>query len=515
MAKKLALSSCTKEATADGIEVGLSGGNAVDALVAGAFSLIVSNPLMCSIAGGGFVTVRTPDGHVETIDFFDCMPGKGLPEDYISTKASYELAYVDFGFDVNIVKGHATIGVPGTVKGIELLLNRHGSMPMKEVLKPAIKRAKEGVYANDTIAGWLACSSEKVQWHTPYSKHVLSTDEGEIIPAGYLFKQPDLAQTLESIAEYGSDVIYKGDIAQLIAKEMSENGGLITLEDLAAYEAVIREPLHYKYGHKDLFTNPPPSVGGASLVAMLKLLSNYDLASISTPRRIAIMGNVMRLALHDRFTKYNDPATNAETAKTLLGDDYINECLTKLQSSANTTHISAVDADGLAVSLTMSMGYGSGVAIPGTGIFCDNTLGEIELNPKGFLKANPGTRLISGMTPSVIIDKELDSVMALGTPGATRIPSCLLQVIINMNDFDMSLEDALKAPRIHAEGTKFNVEPYLEPDPSLLKPDVELVKFDKPSMYFGGAQCARIERGENPEAAADPRRTGRGQVIDN
>lgn len=512
-AKQYAIASCTREATSVGIEIAASGGNAVDAAVGVAFDLLVSNILMCSISGGGFATVRTPDGNVETIDFFDCMPGKGLNPDYFQKYANPQKVFLPYGVGVEVMIGHATVGVPGTIKGLELLLKRHGTMPLKEVIAPAVEHARRGTKLSNTISSWLKISSEKVHWYTRYCKKILSTPAGAIPDAGYIVKQNDLANTLELIANYGSDVVYKGEIADAIIQEMKQGGGLITFQDLSTYEAIVREPLKTRYRNKNIFTNPPPSVGGATLVELLHIISHIELSDKHTAKSVTEVGKAMRIALHDKFTKYIDPATNEEVSKELLSPEYALACYKKIVPSANTTHLSCIDDTGCGVGITMSMGYGSGVAVPGTGILMDNVLGEMELNPKGYLKASPGERLISGMSPSVMYDEDTSDLVVLGTPGASRIAPCLAQIIMNLTDYKMDLLSALAAPRFHFEDHKFAIEPGVEVDRSQLNSDTEVVEFENLNMYFGGSQCVRFKKGKLPEAATDPRRSGSAQTL--
>ena len=511
--KQYAIASCTREATSVGIEIAASGGNAVDAAVGVACDLLVSNILMSSIGGGGFATVRTPDGQVETIDFFDAMPGKGLNPDYFQRYANPQKAKLPYGVGIEVMVGHSTIGVPGTMKGLELLLKRHGTMSLNEVVQPAVEHARRGTKISNTISYWLGLSSEKVHWYTRACKRILSTPAGDKLPPGYLLKQPDLANSLELIGKYGSDVVYKGLIADAIVQEMKNGGGLITFEDLSTYEAIVRTPLFTTYRGRKIWTNPPPSVGGATLVELLNILSHLELADKHTPQTATLTGKAINHALFDKYTRYVDVNTNEEVSKELLSPEYAHECYKKLEPCPNTTHLSCVDDTGCAVGITMSMGYGSGVAIPGTGIIMDNSCGEIELNPKGFLKAAPGERLMSGMTPTIMYDDELGDLVVLGTPGATRIAPTIGQILLNIIDFKMDLLTAISAPRFHYESGKFSYEPGIKIDESMLADNVIINPFDDLDMYFGGAQSARFTKGKLPEAATDRRRSGSAQTL--
>lgn len=511
--QQYAIASCTREATSVGVEIAASGGNAVDAAVGVAFDLLVSNVLMCSLGGGGFATVKTPDGNVETIDFFDVMPGKGLDIDYIRKYANHKTVRLDIGVGVDVMIGHATTGVPGTAKGLELLLKRHGTMPLKEIIHFAVNHARNGTKVSETVAQCLKVSGPKIHWSNSYGKKILSTPSGDLPDVGSLLIQEDLADTLELIGEYGSDVIYKGYIAEAIAEEMKQGGGLITMEDLASYEAVIREPLTTRYRSRKIWTNPPPSVGGSTLVQLLNIISNHTFKDKLSPQDVALLGKAQRLALHNKYNRYLDPKSNEEVSKELLSIEYALQAYKKIAPSPNTTHLSCLDDAGCAVGITMSMGYDSAAPIPGTGIFMDNCLGEIELNPKGFLKSLPGERLISGMSPTIIYDESSQNLAVIGTPGASRISTCLMQIIINLVDLKMDLLSALTSPRFHYEDNKFAIEPGLKVDETLIDENTEICYFDDIDLYFGGSQCVRLRKGQLPEAATDPRRSGSAQTL--
>ncbi|MEW5821384.1 MAG: gamma-glutamyltransferase [Cyanobacteriota bacterium] len=510
--KQYAIASCTREATSIGIEIASSGGNAADVAVGAAFGLIVSNVLMCSLGGGGFATIRTPDGHVETIDFFDVMPGKGLNLEYIKKYVNVQKVHLDQGVGLEAMCGHATVGVPGTAKGLELILNRYGTMPLKEIIQPSIDFAKKGTKISETIRHCID-ASQKIHFRTSYGKKLLATPDGGIPEAGSILKQEDLANTLELIKHYGSDVIYKGHVAEAIVDEMQQNGGLITHKDLLTYEAIIRKPLKTSYKGKIIWTNPPPSVGGATLIELLNIVSHFKFDKNMTSKDIALLGKAQNLALKDKVTKYLDVETNEEVTKELLSSEYAAKCYKQILPSPNTTHLSAIDATGCAIGITMSMGYDSGAPIPKTGILMNNTLGEMELNPKGFLCATPGSRLTSGMAPSIMFDENKFDIVVLGSPGASRISTCLMQIILNITDFKMDLLTALSAPRFHYEGNTFAIEPGIDVDRSLLSKETTIWKFNELDMYFGGSQCVRFEKGKLPEAATDLRRSGSAQTL--
>src|ERR671914_424575 len=387
-----------------------AGGNAVDAAVAAAAAVGVTEPLMSSIGGGGFALVRDPAGGAELIDYYDAMPGKGLPASAFGAGGSPQTIILKYGAGVRSIVGGASSAVPGSLRGWEKLLARHGLLGMKEALAPAVRFAREGFRLCRTSALWFG--------------------------------------------------VAEGGLARTISSYMLKMGGIITEEDLAEYEAVIREPMSVRYGAGAMHTNGPPSAGGPTLAQMLQVVSAYDLANLAEAEYVRVMAGAMKLALEDRETAYLDGSENRRVAERLTGEEYAAEQRRRIFSafgSPHTTHLACVDSEGLAVSITASMGYGSGLVVPGTGIPMNNTLGEPELNPRGFHALAPGERLISNMSPTVVSSEE-GGVIALGTPGASRIPTAILQTVVNVLDFGMPLENAVLAPRFHAEGGLFAYE---------------------------------------------------------
>jgi gamma-glutamyltranspeptidase/glutathione hydrolase len=289
---------------------------------------------------------------------------------------------------------------------------------------------------------------------------------------------------------------------------MLQMGGIITEKDLREYEVVVREPMSVVYRQGEMYTNGPPSAGGSTLAQMLKVVAGYDLASIPAEEFAEVMAGAMRYALADRMTEYGDAGKNASVAERLTSDEYVarqRERIYEAFGSPHTTHLSCVDDEGLAVSITASMGYGSGIVVPSTGIPMNNTLGEPELNPTGFHALEPGQRLVSNMSPTIVSSEE-GGLISLGSPGASRIPTAILQTIVNVIDFGMPMEAAVLAPRFHAEGNLFAYEagaPKVRGDAS-----TEVLAYDEPSMFFGGVNAVRRTPEGLFQASADPRRSG-------
>ncbi len=506
---KVAIASCTPHATEAAAKVASLGGNAFDAAIAGAFDLMVSNVLMCSIGGGGFATIKVPGKEPVVFDFFDVMPGIGLDKSEFGK--NMKSVSVPYGIGINVISGYSSIGVPGTSKGLELVAKKFGNLKMKDILEPAIHDARAGVPLNGTIAYWISLSAEKIHWFTEYSKSLLSTEDGQIPHEGYLMKNPDLADTFEIIALEGTDIIYKGEIGRKISDFIRAGGGLVTVEDLENYQVIERKPLVTKYGNYNVYTNPPPSVGGLTLIQMLKAISYLNFKEYN-PDTAARIGRIIYTALNDRYSLFRQGNRNFNDLYNLVEDDYVLEKYADIIPCPNTTQISCVDDLGNSCSITMSMGYGSGVAVPGTGICFGNILGELELNPFGFHALDPGMRLVSGMAPTICVDEKNNELLAIGTPGASRIASAIMQTIINMSDLNLPIDAALRMPRIHWEDGKLVVESKMEIDKSQIPDDWEIVKFDGLDMYFGGVQCAILNKGKLT-AESDPRRSGKSKVV--
>jgi len=487
-------------------ETYLTGGNAADAAVAAAAAVAVTEPLLSSIGGGGFALVRDPSGGAELIDYYDAMPGMGLPASAFGAGGSPQTVILKYGAGVRSIVGGASSAVPGSLRGWEKLLSRHGRMSLRETLAPAIRLARGGFELCRTAALWFGVAEEVLRLTDETRKHFYKGER--VYREGEEMRFPELADTLEAIGSGGAGLFYEGELARTISAYMLEMGGIITEEDLASYEAIVREPMSVTYGAGAMYTNGPPSAGGPTLAQMLKVVSAYELATMPEAEYVRVMTGAMKLALRDRETAYLDVEENGRVAERLTGEEYAAEQRRRIFStfgSPHTTHLSCVDGEGLAVSITASMGYGSGLVVPTTGIPMNNTLGEPELNPRGFHALAPGERLISNMSPTVVSARE-GGVIALGSPGASRIPTAILQTVINVLDFGMTLEGAVLAPRFHAEDDLFAYEAGAR---TANLDDYECVlTYEAPNMFFGGVNAVRRTPDGRFEAAADPRRSG-------
>jgi gamma-glutamyltranspeptidase/glutathione hydrolase len=503
LTQTFAASAGTPYAAEAAAEAYRAGGNAADAAVAAAAAVGVTEPLLSSVGGGGFALVSDPNGEAELIDFYDAMPGKGLPSSAFGAGGNPQTIVLKYGAGVNSTVGGASVAVPGALRGWEALLSRHGRLTLGQTLAPAIRLAREGFRLCKTSAMWFQVAEEVLKLTEETRKNFFTGDR--VYLDGEEMRFPELADTLEAIGDDGADLFYSGDLARRLSGYILEMGGIITERDLAEYEAVIRKPLAVTYRPGVVYTNGAPSAGGPTLAQMLRIVSGYDPASMPEADYVRMMSGAMRFALHDREIAYVDGAENEIVAQRLTSEEYAREQRRRIFGSPHTTHVSCVDAEGYVVSITATMGYGSGLVIPGTGIPMNNTLGEPELNPKGFHSIEPGERLISSMSPTIFSSEE-GGLIALGSPGASRIPTAILQTLVNVLDFGMPLEAAVLAPRFHAEGNLFAYEAGAPKDD--LDRYEQVLVYEEPSMYFGGVNAVRRTPEGSFEAAADPRRSG-------
>jgi gamma-glutamyltranspeptidase / glutathione hydrolase len=500
--RTFAASAGTPYAAEAAAEVYRAGGNAADGAIAAAAAVSVTEPLLSSIGGGGFALVRDPNGDAEVIDYYDAMPGKGLPASAFGAGGSPQTIVLKYGAGVNSTVGGASVAVPGALRGWEALLERHGRLTLAQDLAPAIRLAREGFRLCKTSAMWFQVAEEVLRLTEETQRTFFVGDR--VYLEGEEMRFPDLAETLEAIGEDGIELFYEGELGRRLSSYILEMGGIITQRDLAEYEAVIRRPLAVAYGKGIVYTNGAPSAGGPTLAQMLRIVSGYDLAALSADDYARVVAGAMRFALHDREIAYVDGAENEIVAQRLTSEEYAREQRRRIFGPPHTTQVSCVDAEGYVVSITATMGYGSGLVIPGTGIAMNNTLGEPELNPRGFHSLTPGERLISSMSPTIY--SEDGGLIALGSPGASRIPTAILQTLVNVLDLGVSLETAVLAPRFHAEGGLFAYEAGARIDD--LDRYEQVLIYEEPSMYFGGVNAVRRTPEGLFEAAADPRRSG-------
>ena len=477
------------------------GGNAVDAAIAAAVTSMSTEPGIVSLAGGAFVTVWPPSGPPVVLDGNVGMPGRGVPREAFG--AGVREVVTDYGGGVTMHAGHGSVAVPGAVSACEAAVTRFGSRPWEAVVAPAAAACREGYPIGGAAARYLGFVADGLFGHDDGARRLTRREDGSPFVAGDLARNPQLAEVLDAVGREGAALLLTGDLGRALAAEMAANGGLVTEADLTAYEVVERSPVRRTVGGWDVAINPPPSVGGPMLAVMLGELQRAHDYSWDDVLRIQRAVLAYRLTVHDVSRDLDADGHALLAAVERHG-------LAGLPTSASTAHISAVDSDGLACAVTMSSGYGSGVTVPGTGILLNNALGEPELNRLGLHALAPGTRLASNMAPTVARAAD-GRVLAVGSPGADRITTALMQVLGQLCLHGADLDTAIAAPRVHVRFDG-DGEPVVEHEAS---PEIEEavraaglrgLDHGELSMYFGGVGAAHLGADGELRAAGDPRR---------
>ncbi len=445
------------------------GGNAVDAAVATAFALAVTHPTAGNIGGGGFLVFRAGNGDAIAYDFRERAPAAATPDMWLDEDGEYS-------FEIHHLS-HKAVGVPGTVAGLRLAWEEQGSMPWERLVRPAVELARDGFVVSHGLAASLARVLDRMSRY-PASVAQFSKD-GTPYEAGEVLRQPDLAASLERILEDGADGFYTGRTAELLVQEMESGGGLITMEDLANYRAVAREPIRGDYRGHGILSMPPPSSGGVAMVQMLNILEGFDLAGngFGSAINMHLMAESMRRAYSDRALHLGDPDFNpAIPIERLTSRAYADELRLTIAEdqasvssptsfewtteSSETTHFSVVDRERNAVSLTYTLefGYGSGIVVPGAGFLLNNEMGDFNgapglTNERGLIGTDPnlaegGKRMLSSMSPT-IVTRDGELFMVTGTPGGRTIINTVMQTILNVVDHGMNAQEAVDAGRMH------------------------------------------------------------------
>ena len=511
-------------ATEVGYEILKKGGNAVDASVAVGFALAVTLPRAGNLGGGGFILIYDKDtDKISSIDYRSAAPKNATSDMYV---------------DGDSVKrfGHLVNAVPGSVAGLLKAHEDFGSLPLRTLLQPAIDLAKDGFEVTYDLNYVLEWGKESMLANqASRDKFYSSTQEPLKVKSN--FKQPELAKTLFKISKQGSEIFYKGEIAEWISKESLSNGGLITLDDMASYEAKYREPIEIDYRGYRIVSMGPAASGGLVLLQTLNILENFNLkeAGHNSAETVHLLSEAMQRAFADRAVFHGDPDYYAVPVEKSLSKEYAKERaqtigdlrtkdgeifagnLKNYDESPDTTHYSIIDSEGNAVSNTYTLGssFGSGVTIKKGGFLMNNQMRNFshfygqEGKEFGNSEANrlePGKRMISTQTPTLVFDPDGSLMMILGSPGGGRIPNILTQVISNVIDHGMSFSEAVMAPRINQrlEG-KLQLETGFSPD------TIKLLKAKKhqpeKSMTMGSVQAVFLE-GDALYGVADTRRPG-------
>jgi len=523
-----------------GANVLREGGNAVDAAVCAVLaSFAVESPLT-GFGAGGFMLVHDPRGRTGAeqgghdpaapgseaeeaagstdvlIDFFVQAPGLG------GVERRAELIPIDVYFDevpqtFNV--GAASCGVPGTAPGLAHALGRFGTVPLSELVEPAIDLAFDGAplntqqaYIFHILAPILTLDEECRRLYAP---------AGRVLTEGETFRFPALADALERYGAEGPEPFCSGEVGAAVADHVAALGGTLSREDMAAYEAIERRPVRAHFRGTEVLTNPPPSSGGILIALCLELLERLGDAGVD--ETVA----AMEAAQDSRGERFQEGLYEDGFADLFLDPEQLDEIASRLRESpgggdpapddalGSTTHLAVLDSEGMCASVTCSNGTGSGVVVPGTGVHLNNMLGEQDLNPQGFHLTEAGRRMPSMMAPTVVM-RDAEVIAGLGSAGSNRIRSAILQTVLRLVVDGMSAADAVRAPRVHFEEGVVQAEPGVE-EAALTRLEehgVSVARWRRPNLYFGGVQTVARDPDGTLEGGGDPRRGGAVVLVD-
>ena len=483
------VSSQKAEATRVGVDVLKRGGNAVDAAVAVGFALAVVLPRAGNLGGGGFMMIHLAEtGETVAIDYRETAPKAADRDMYLDEEGNVDEDRARFS--------HLSAGVPGTVAGLAEVHARYGTLPLAELIAPAIELAEKGFTVTPDLAGNVEDVRERfARW--PATRSIFFKADGSLYEPGETLVQKDLAWSLRQIAEGGPEAFYRGEVARRIAGDMKRHGGLMTREDLAGYRPVWREPLRGTYRGYEIVSMPPPSSGGVHLIQMLNILEGYPLSFLGfgSAETLHLMAEVMRLAYADRAEHLGDPDFWEVPVEGLTSKAYaaeLREGIDRFRArpseevapgkpqayeSPDTTHFSVMDRFGNAVTntYTLNFSYGTGIVAAGTGILLNNEMDDFSAKPGvpnayGLVGGDAnaieaGKRPLSSMTPTFVF-KDGKPYLVTGSPGGARIITSVLQIVLNVIDHEMNVAAATMAPRVHHQWLpdELRVEVGLSPD---------------------------------------------------
>ncbi len=515
-------------ATQVGVEILKQGGNAVDAAIAVGFALAVTHPQAGNLGGGGFMLLRTASGRTAAIDFREMAPARASRDMFLDKQGNADSKLS--------LTSHLASGTPGTVAGFALAAQKYGTLPLRTLLAPAIRLARDGIIVNDALADDLATYGKENLINYATSRAIFYKADGKPYQKGDRLVQKNLARSLQLIAQQGADAFYKGRIADEIAGEMAQHGGLIGKADLAAYRAVERKPVSGTYRGYEVFSMPPPSSGGIHIVQILNILENFDLTKwgFGSADAMQVMAEAEKYAYADRSEYLGDPdfvkvpqqaLTSKAYARTLAQQIDVSKARPSSEikpgklapyESNQTTHFSVVDKAGNAVAVTYTLNtyFGSGIVAGNSGILMNNEMDDFSAKPGtpnvyGLVggEANaiqPAKRPLSSMSPTIVA-KEGKTWLVTGSPGGSRIITTVLQMVVNSIDFGMNVAEATNAPRFHHQWLpdQLRVEKGFSPDTlRLLEAKGQHVKV-MPAM--GSTQSIMIGPDGMRYGASDPR----------
>ncbi len=503
-----------------GVEILQQGGNAVDAAVAAAMVLAVVEPNASGLGGGGFLCLKMAgkDEYI-TIDYRETAPAAATPRRYYQS---------DTTFKVLSRKTAWSVGVPGVVAGLTHTLDKYGTRSLQEVVQPAIRYAREGFKVSANFESMIIDAYDLIFAHQATAAIYLN--EGLPFSAGQVIVNPDLANTLQKLGQRGPNCFYNGTIAKAIESTMRKEGGILRLSDLKDYRALQKKPIVGDYRGYTIISSAPPSGGGTHLVELLNILEGFELRKLghNSASYIHVLAEAMKMIQADKAWNMADPDFFDVPARRLTDKQYGASLREKINMDAasfdyrppqwirhesqSTTHLSVMDKAGNMVALTQSINlwFGSGITIEGTGIIMNNHIADFHDQPGHPNSVAPGKRPVSSIAPTLVL-KDGQPFASLGTPGGSRIIGALAQIIINLIDFEMEIDAAIEAPRVHAFDSTLHVEgrideTVVDPLRALGHPVKVHEDFDN---YFGGAQGIVFDRErQRYSGGADSRRDG-------
>jgi len=530
------VASTNEVASKVGVDIMKQGGNAVDAAIAVAFALAVTHPAAGNLGGGGFMMIRLKNGRTTAIDYREMAPAAATRNIYLDQNGNVIQG------EGGSIEGYRAAGVPGTVRGMELALKKYGSgrLSWSQLIEPARRLAANGFTVTNSLARGLRGNREYLSRY-PETKRIY-LNNGKFYNEGDLFVQPELGATFARLQQRGPNEFYTGQTAQLIAADMKRHNGLLTLDDLRGYVAKEREPLRGSYRGYEIISMPPPSSGGAVLLEMLNILEGYELKKLdwASSDRYHLMTEAMRRAFADRAEYMGDTDFVKVPIAGLIDKKYAAQLRSTINAehassseqvkagkplgyeSDETTHFTVVDAEGNAVAntYTLNNSYGSAVVAKGTGLIMNDEMDDFAAKPGtpnlyGLIQGErnavaPRKRPLSAMTPTFVLRKDGSLWFTVGSPGGPTIINTVLDVITNVIDYDMNIQQAIDAPRIHHQWLPDELvyEPYgLSGDTqrALASRGHKLV--DKP-RYLGDCEGIMIEEKTGIRlGATDPRRS--------
>ena len=464
-------------ASAAGAQMLLAGGNAIDAAVASLFALTVAEPMMVGVLGGGLSHIRLADGRHVVIDNLSTAPGHAAPDMYDCL--SDEIGRQRDTRDRENVVGARAVAVPGALKGWCEALARFGTLPLAEVLQPAIGLAERGFVVTPYLSNCITDNAADLARDPSLAAMLLPG--GQPLQPGMRLVQPDYAASLKSIAAEGPQALYGGRLGRALTDYMAANGGLIDQADLANYRIELREPIRGSYRGYEIIGPPPPSSSGVHVTQMLNILEGYDIGALGfgSTDAVHLLAEALKIAFADRAVATADPAFVKVPVEKLIDKGYADERRALVEmgrakswtagisggESADTTHVTVADAMGNVVSATQTINglFGACVQIPGTGMIANNYMFNFDPHPGRALSISPGKRVFTSMAPMMAV-KDGRLAFALGLPGALRIFPSALQAIVNLIDHRMTLQEAVEAPRVWTEGGVLELEEAIPED---------------------------------------------------